>query len=421
MRFVGNPRSLALIFVAVVAAGCGGGREKTAMPWTMYQRTTAHDAVVSAPFPAESWALDLKSKINGGLGYDGKRLYADDFAGEAVAIDPQSGHVLWRARGDDVLMSTPIVADGMVFVGSGTNAVLVDQPGKTVWGRKAGNHWYAFRSDDGKPVWSYATVGEAMPTAAYADGLLTFGTGDALATGLQANSGKLLWSSPLPGHVSMASAMIDGDLAYYVVTKSEADHHQAGGNQVVALHWRDGSFAWRAPYGNSDCTPTIAGGTLFVEGVQDGVLGPREAIGTNDVVALDARTGKLRWRYAGAPGVFTAVGTNERAIAGTYDGGVLYQSLPTTSQLAAFRAGDGHVLWMLRTAGPVKMSPLVRDGIVYVGDTAGLFYTISARTGAVRHVTEFRQPFTSAPPLVVGQTLFVPNSQTIRAIPLDKL
>ena len=62
---------------------------------------------------------------------------------------------------------------------------------------------------------------------------------------------------------------------------------------------------------------------VFVEGVVDGPPGPREAWGSNDVSALDEQTGTIRWHYRSPNGQFASIGSLERGITGTYDGGVL--------------------------------------------------------------------------------------------------
>jgi outer membrane protein assembly factor BamB len=382
---------------------------------------STHNAIVPAAFPSVRWTVNLHSKINGGLAYDGRRLFAVDFAKELIAIAPRDGRILWKARGDDVLMSTPIVAGGLVFVGSGTNAIMNAPDGTPMWGRRGGNHWYAFRADDGRLAWTYATTGESMPSAAYVDGLLLFATGDGFATAVRADTGQRLWQAQLPGHVSMASTVVWNDLVYFVTTKDEKRHFGAWGSQTVALNWRTGKRVWSAPYGNSDCTPTVFGSRLFVEGVKDGPIGPREAIGYNDVVALDSASGELRWRHVGDQGFYSGVGTNERAIAGTYDNRTLFQSLPATNQLIAFRTADGKILWSSVTSGSVKMSPLVWNGRVYVGDTSGILYALDERSGKTLRALAFDKPFTSAPPIVIGRTMFLPQTDSIQAVPLGAL
>ncbi len=409
-----------LAFAASFAlAACWNGGGSGSMAWPMYQNGITHNAVIESDFPAVTWTSKQEGKVNSGLAYDGQWLYSTNFAGELVSIDPATGKTRWTAKGDDVMMSTPIVADGMVFAGSGTNAILSDTNGRTLWGRKEGNHWFAFRSRDGKDVWSYPTIGEAMPSAAYTGGKLIFATGDNIATALDAKTGKVLWHTPIPGVATMGSAMVHNGVVFIVATQGKGDYRSPSRSRVLAIDVATGNVKWSAPYGNADCTPTIGGGMVFVEGAVDGPEGPREAIGTNDVAALDERTGALRWRFDGTPGFFTSVGSDERAVTGTFDDGVLYQSIPTMNLVVAFEASSGRVLWRQRTSGAVKMSPVIATDNLYVGDASGVLYRLNARTGEIRAALPFDRPFTPAPPLIVGQTLFVPNAEFLRALKLS--
>lgn len=385
----------------------------------MYQAGLTHNAIFARNFPAVTYAKLQKGKINGGLAYDGTYVYAVTFDRELLAFDPETGDVRWRAQGDDVMMSTPIVASGMVFVGSGTDRRLGDEPGATAWGRLGGNHWYAFRADDGRMVWSYATAGEAMPSAAFTDGMLVFATGDNVATAVEATTGKVRWRTKLPGLPTMASAMIDDGKVFLVTTSGSSAPHGPARSHTMALDIHTGAILWSSPFGNADCTPTIAQGLVFVESSSETAKGSREAIGSNDVAALDERTGKLVWRYRGSPGFFTTVGSNERAVAGMYDNGVLYQSLPTLSTMIAFRAEDGRVIWSTRTSGPVKMSAVVRGDDLYFGDSSGVFYRIDAHTGNIRAAVPFDRPYTTSPPIVLGETIIIADTDYMRALPLD--
>jgi outer membrane protein assembly factor BamB len=410
------------MFAALVLSACAKqSQAPTPVPWTMYQNGLTHNAVLESQLPATSYAIDTGGKINGGLAYDGRWLFAVNFSGQLFAIDPATGAVQWRSRGDDVLMSSPIVADGLVFVGSGTNRQLYERKGSAAWGRPSGNHWYAFRADTGAEVWEYKTVGEAMPSAAYENGILAFATGDNLAQAVDAATGKVLWTTRVPGVPTMASAMIDRGMVFLAATRGKPEVYDIDRSHTLALDLHTGAIRWSAPYGNGDCTPTIAQGLVFVESANDGPKGPLEATGTNDVVALDELTGRPRWHFHSAAGYFTAVGSNERAIAGTYDGGVLYQSIPAISQLVAFDAGTGRVRWTLRTSAPVKMSPVIYNGSVFFGDTSGVFYRLDSKTGAVRAAVPFDRPYTTSPPVVLGSTVFVTNNEYLRALPLSTL
>jgi outer membrane protein assembly factor BamB len=413
--------TIAFLAAAAPLAACSQAQSGGTLTWAMYQNGTTHNAVLPLDFPAVSWSRDVHAKINGGLAYDGRYLYAVDFDDELMALDPKDGTIAWRARADDVLMSTPIVAEGMVFVGSGTNAVLYDRPTGTVWGAKNGNHWLAFRTGDGREVWSYPTVGEAMPSAAYLAGQLIFATGDNLATAVVAATGKPVWTAPIPGVPTMGSTMVHDGYAFFTTTLGKSMYDSPTRNHTIALGTTDGKQRWSVPYGNSDCTPTVAQGMVFVEGVTDGPIGPREAWGTNDVSALDEQSGALRWHYLSPKGPFTAVGSNERGITGTYEGGVLYQAVPVTNSMIAFRAADGRILWQMHTTAPVKMSPVIAGGKVFFGDTVGMFYVLDAKTGETLQAVPYDKPYATSPPVIVGGTLFVANNDTIRAFPLNKL
>ena len=139
------------------------------------------------------------------------------------------------------------------------------------------------------------------------------------------------------------------------------------------------------------------------------------------VAAIDERTGKTLWTYRTAPGPWTYLGSRERQIAGTAHRGVLYQPLGNAAEVVALSEHNGKRLWSFRTSGPVKMSPVIKGDVVYFGDTAGIFYRVDRRTGRLLHATSYLQAFSTSPPVIVGQTLFIANGPAILAIPLDQV
>lgn len=177
----------------------------------------------------------------------------------------------------------------------------------------------------------------------------------------------------------------------------------------------NGVIAWTAPYGNADASPTIADGRLFVEDAQTTQARPgRNA--WNDVYALDAERGRLLWSYESGRGFLTRIGTSEEAIAGMLHRAVLFQSLPAARRFAAFDARTGRVLWSTRTDAAVKMSAIVFDRRVYVGDTAGVLYTLSEGDGRVLRRRRFGSFFTCSSPVIVGKTLYVAANESVLAL-----
>jgi outer membrane protein assembly factor BamB len=389
----------------------------------MYQFTGTHNAIFDANWSAQ-WSVPVHGKINGGLALVGDTIYANSFAPKTFAIDARTGKIRWARTASNTVMTTPIVDSSLVLIGTGNNDVLKDSGSETLWGRREGDEFLALHGADGGQVWSVHTVGEDMPSAALYDNLAVFANGDEHAYALDVRSGHTAWSLPVPGVSTMASAAIDGSTIFLVATRGQDYVFDKEATHVLAIDAKTGKELWRAPYGNSDCSPTVADGLVFVEGTEYQYYGPNNTwgwMGRNYVYALDERTGAQRWLYKSSPGFFTAVASSERAIAAVYSGGVLYQSLPVTNEFVAFDAGTGAVKWRFHTSGPVKMSAIVAHNLVIFGDTAGLLYSLNAKDGSVVAVNPFRKPFGASPPILAGKTVYIANGDSVLAIPLDAL
>jgi outer membrane protein assembly factor BamB len=415
---------IAIIIVALALAGfIFGQRSSTAQSppprsdgtWPMYQYGAAHNAVFDQPALRADYQSALGDRINGGFAIDGTTLYAVSFDRKLYALDAPTGKIRWSVATDDMLMSTPVFAKGIIIVGSGHNGFLKpDDPVSQTWGRPEGNTVFAFAAD-GKLVWKFHTDGEDMPTPAIDGDTVIFGNGDAHAYALDLATGKQKWQIPLAGAVTMASTTIDGGVAFI-----SSCHNAPYVCETRALDVRNGHTLWTNPNGGSDCAPAVADGLVFVNGNRNDEV--RFHTGGSDVVAaIDERTGQTRWTYESEPGPYTFPATNERQIAGTVVDGVLYQPIGNASRMIAFEASSGKILWNLRTWANVKMSPVVAQGRLYFGDISGILYAVDAKDGTVIHTSSFLQPFSSAPPLIVGDTIFVAVGPIIVATPLENV
>lgn len=388
--------------------------------WPMYQRGPTHNAVLDAHFNA-GWSFNAGSQINGGLALVGKVLFADTFDHDVFAIDATTGTQIWRFRADDVLMSTPVVADNRVFVGSGHNGRLhqtdprfVYTPtdgGDPTWGQPQGDAVIALNAASGTKLWSYKTVGEDMPSAALVRGSVILANGDLHAYALHESSGRPSWIQPLEGVSTMASATAANGRVFFSVCSDDPFRCE-----TIAADPSSGRTLWRSTFGNSDSSPTLADGMVFVSGVRN-MPGPYDQGGITTVAALDERTGRTIWSYADRSArPYTRVASNERAITGTFADGVYYQAIPSNDEVIAFKAKSGRIIWRFHSMAPVKMSPVVSAGRVYFGDVAGVLYVVQARSGALFTTRTFSKPFTTSPPILAGNILFIANYDSIYAI-----
>jgi outer membrane protein assembly factor BamB len=418
-------RTFCVLAVAAILSGCAANATSNRTPlkpqtawWPTYQHSADRNAVFEHYSIPNDWSYDANSPINSGLALVGNSLLFTTFSHKVVALDVRNGRELWKAGVKNIAMSTPIVAGNMVYVGSGKSGELdrnllqrVKFFRRAVWGVPGGDEVAAFDLRTGAARWRYNTVGEDMPSAVYDRGRLIFANGDWHAYALRADTGSPIWTTDVGGISTMANAALAGRSVIIDVCG------RVTGTDTVALDASTGKILWRSSYGHCDATPAYADGKVFVNDV---VPGDTQLQKRTIVAALDARTGKPVWVYRSAvQGLWSIVGSDEVAVAGTYAGGTYYQAAPLEDQLIAFDANTGKMRWRFHTAGPVKMSAVIRNGRVYFGDTAGMFYTLDARNGSVMELRSFKRPFSVSPPIIAGNKLLIVNGTSVNAIPVS--
>lgn len=419
-------RAFSVLASIAVLSGCAARSDADNAPplkpqrvsWATYQYSPDRNAVLTQYSIPKDWSYDAKGNINGGLALAGNTLLFTTFSHQLVALNVQNGNVLWHAPVMNIAMSTPIVAGNTVYVGTGRNGLLkrdfvqrIRYRGKDVWGVPGGDEIAAFDLRTGARRWTFQTTGEDMPSALYDRGRLIFANGDRHAYALRADTGKPLWITDIGGVATMANAVMAGNAVVFATCS--VGH----GTYTVALDPATGKMLWRAPYGHCDASPTYASGKVFVNSAQPGNMALEKK---TVVTALDARTGKPVWVYRGkAQGLWSIVGSDEVAVAGMHSGNLYYQPAPLLDEIIAFDDATGKIRWQFHTAGPVKMSPVVRNGALYVGDVAGMLYTLNANSGALMEIREFKRPFTTSPPIIAGNKLIIANGTSVDALPLS--
>ena len=119
--------------------------------------------------------------------------------------------------------------------------------------------------------------------------------------------------------------------------------------------------------------PAVAHGRLYVAN-NSGVL-----------FAVNAATGRLAWKHASGRCVAASPAVTSDTVY------LSFLNRPPCNasgagldgEVVALTAGLGRVRWRVRI-GPTESSPLVANGLVYVGDWRGRVYALDARTGAER-------------------------------------
>ena len=120
--------------------------------------------------------------------------------------------------------------------------------------------------------------------------------------------------------------------------------------------------------------PVVSAGRLFI------------ATFDGRFYALDARTGRAIWRYDSGRCGWASPALAGSLVVETFIGHTCSAAVPgRDGEVVAFERATGRVRWR-RVIGPTESSPLVANGLVYVGDWTGRVYALSARTGVTRWV-----------------------------------
>jgi eukaryotic-like serine/threonine-protein kinase len=260
------------------------------------------------------------------------------FPGKAIASSPE---LRWRFDGGqaDLILTAPAVAGGTVFAGG------------AYWGSQTGAI-FAIDGQSGSLKWQFATDTFVGSSPAVANGLVYAGCADGNLYAIDARTGKERWRAPLGGPVYESSPVVVDGVVYV----------QSGG---------------------AASSPAVVGGVVYVGGGArpDAVRWPGDAV----LHAIDARTGRERWRLAtGSAGVY------------------------------AVDAATGTALWQFQTAGPVvRTAVAAADGAVYAvsfnaDGGAGILYAIDIRDHAARwHFTEPESEFIGTSPAVADGTVYI--------------
>jgi eukaryotic-like serine/threonine-protein kinase len=233
----------------------------------------ARGGIASTPAVADGivYFLDRAGDVHALKAADGSPLWTFRTQGEAVFAAhgmfglPRDGQPVpdpW-----DVYLSSPLVHDGKVYVGS------------------SDGHLYALDAKDGKLAWAWRTGGMVHSSPALAGNNVVVGSWDGAVYALDARTGEQRWrhQTGVEQKVSVnlgiqASPAVDGDTVYV----------GSRDGFLYALDAASGQPKWRYDAHGSWVvgTPAVDGDSVYVGTSDTGLL-----------LALDKRTGRERYRF----------------------------------------------------------------------------------------------------------------------------
>ncbi len=303
----------------------------------------------------------------------------------------------WVASTGDTINSSPVVANGIVYVGSDDHKL------------------YAFNAATGKPLWAASTGDRVYSSPAVSNGIVYFGSSDGKLYALDATTGNRRWIIHTGNQIYSSPTIVNGIVYFGSFDKN-----------VYALNATTGTILWTTPTGSYIVSsPAVSNGVVYI-GSADGKLYAIKAttgapiwstrigehvtsspavahgiiyVGSSDMqlYALDATSGKILWTAAPIGDALNS----SPAVAK----GIVYIGSPD-GQLYAYNATTGKLIWSTHTYNQVNSSPTVANGVVYVGSWDGELYACDATTGKILW-TGGTQDHIFASPAVVNGVVYI--------------
>jgi outer membrane protein assembly factor BamB len=347
------------------------------------------------------WHAKTGGEVNATPAIVADSVYVVSGDGALHALDTKSGHERWqfRSRGEhrftkaggvglspasemmpdpwDFYLSSPAIANGIVYFGSGDN------------------HVYAVDAQTGTLRWAFETGDVVHASPAIADGVVYIGSWDGRFYALDAATGRKLWDfvtgrddaqhvmTGIPGSAGIA----DGRVVFGC-----RDAH------VYALAARSGHLLWKYATDNGwvEASPALQAGHVYVT-----------TSDSQQFLALDAATGRKIFALPTHIYVFSSPALADgHAYFGGFDGVV--HDVDLTRQIYAAQFGtpdhaDNAARWLdakgtlrqdqiwtgatldatiigirarLFSLGSILSSPAVDHGVVFVGSVNGTVYAL---------------------------------------------
>ncbi|GLX18765.1 MULTISPECIES: serine/threonine-protein kinase [Streptomyces] len=430
VRLGGSPVPIGPGPRATASAPAGHAAADSATGWVRPPAGTPASAVAPAATPAvpapgpspdsgrwRPWRFRMSNEVWGTPTVAGDLLYVTSF--EVHALDVGSGRRQFKTR--DVAWSMA-VADGRIHASDGPSLFALDaKDGSERWRLNADAWVYALRAErgtvitatrgggvqgweasNGQKLWELSGAQSDFETPEAAP-VLHEGTvyvwQDARLRALDARSGQEAWSYPVGDAASC------GNVPVRVTPAPDGNVYVAAGTRVLSVDRASGRVRWHfeapavflAPPAFAP-GPAVTGGGVYLA----------DYLGT--VYALDAATGKDRWRIATEP----RPASDPVLVA---NGSV---HLGAGSALYTLDAVTGTPKWRFAAGGEITGPPVVADGRVHFGSADHCLYTLDAAGGQLRWKLATGGEITGAPVAEAGVVYACSKDRCVYALDAAK-
>lgn len=294
-------------------------------------------------------------------------------SGTLWAVNPSTGHILWKQTVPNTAFAEPIIQGGRVYVGVG-NIAFPKGTGSAHPTRGSGaSGLWVFSTRTGKLLWRYRTSGADQAPVTLHQGVAYLASGNRMLYALSQASGKLLWEAPIHAYVSRSGPRIVGSMLYV---------GGAGPSRVDAFNIDTHALVWNTKFPNTqagiDDTPLgYSQGILVTGGVavhHDKVISPASPNHQAMLYGMSATSGRVLWKDQLARGTMSHLKASGTP---SISQGVVYAGNALNGTVTAVSLKTGTVLWRYNAKAPVKKPPVVTSHGLYFANQDGTVFHLS--------------------------------------------
>jgi len=361
--------------------------------------TGAFEEREGAAFGGVRWLTKTGAAVRSSPVVADGALYVGSSDGNLYAYDSESGELRWMFEAGSSIVSTPAFAANVVYFATrdGRLVAVETLSGKPLWTVKA-------EEPDAPLAWGYESGDFFTSSPTVVGNKIFWGGGDGFLYALDRLSGKRLWNLKTGGRIRSTPA-VGADGSVYVGSFDGKLYAAEG--ETGKLKWvyeTEGASLNSADFGydrrSIQSSPAIWKDTVLV-GARDGFL-----------YAVDARAGTLKWRFDhkiswvnSSPAV-----KDGKVYAGSSDGRFIN----------CVDIETGAEVWRFKTDSLVWSSPAVSENYLYAGDWAGNLYVLNLANGKEAWRFQSGNRILSSPFLRAGNIYFGDDGGRIFALRTDR-
>jgi len=329
---------------------------------------TAATAAAKQPL----WHFAAQDSIWSSIVIDNDIAFFGSDDGYIYALDTKKQQLQWKFETTGKVRSNAAINSKYVYLSSddGYLYALDKTTGKMAWQFDLQDGDVARILPKNAPPWAFDY---AKSSPRLVDNHLYIGSADGHLYAINATTGQQLWRYKTGGIIRSTPAFHNG-----LIFVGSWDGH------VYALEQKSGALKWRF---TTDATvtsnPVIIQDTL--------IIGSRDTY----IYALDPTTGDKKWQYRFIDGSWV-----ESSAIAAHQESAFYIGSSDSKKVLKFDLTSGQVLWSRHTSGWTWATPLLNDGVVYIGSTGASQYWTPVRPGFTAFSADKGEPLWNYQPSI---------------------